>query len=104
MNKKEALRVFRANAPSVCDFYEEAPLYAGHLPARVTLYDSSAPGEPDEAWDKECPGQDHDCGREGCGRTIQPDWYVEGTMEVLHRGEWKLAALWVNHHRGGYGI
>jgi hypothetical protein len=104
LNKKQAIKIFRADAPRVCDFYEELPLYSGKLPARTLIYDSSAPGEPDEPWDKECPDYEHDCLRCGCGRTVAPDWYVEGTLEVFHRGEWKIAARWVNNYRGGYGI
>jgi hypothetical protein len=102
-----AIETFNGDMPSIVDHFSPfSGNVANFVDWETSIYDSSAPGEPDEAWDKECPDHEHDCWREGCGRTVSPDWWVEGNLTAKPIGSNKRVVLarWVNHYRGGYGI
>lgn len=104
---RKALEEFLASQPEVMDYLNP---FTGNVNNFVdwetSVYDSSAQGEPDAPWTKECPDHDHDCSREGCGRTVSPNWYVWGSLSARLIGSRKRVVLaeWINHYQGGYGI
>lgn len=100
-----AIESFMAEMPRIVDYY--SPFkgnFNNYIEWETVLYDSSDVGEPDEPWDKECPDHDHDCCREGCGRTVAPDYYVTGVLTARLIGSNKrvILAEWVNNYSGGY--
>lgn len=102
-----AIIKFQKEMPEIVDYYDELRENVNNfIDWETNVYDSSAEGEPDESWNKECPEFDHDCCREGCGRTVVPDWYVTGTLSARRIGSNKREVLleWGNNYRGGYGI
>lgn len=103
----KAITEFQAEMPEIMDYYKPFTGNVGNfIDWETVIYDSSAQGEPDEAWSKECPDWDHDCCHEGCGRTVSPDWYVTGVLSgrLVGSNQRVVLAEWVNNYRGGYGL
>ena len=97
---KEAKKQFLHNAPRIVDSWKFVPAYAGHHPARLTEWD----GAEDATHTNKCPEHDHDCCREGCGKSWTDSYDYGAKLEVWHKNTWKLVGQWVNWERGYMGI
>jgi hypothetical protein len=100
MNLKTAKIRFTATAPVIVDYWFFVPAYAGHLPARLTVWD----GAEDAHHTTECPDYEHDCWREGCGKTWSDSYDFGAKLEVLHKGNWKRVGEWTNFVKSGVGF
>lgn len=98
----DALKLFMAECPEIVD-------YLNPCKEDLTGYQGAFVPGTDETewthWSKECPEYDHDCSREGCGRSVSDSYSFWGTLVVLApNGKLVIAAEYMQNVSGGYGI
>lgn len=99
----EALEVYRSKAPEILyeseqfDRIKEGDFDLGD-------YAKIEEGDTDASYQKECPDHDHDCWREGCGRTVTPGYERWCHILVYSSEGWKPVKGYTIQEPGGYGF